>query len=160
MRGEHEDRDRERAEHDEVQRAVDRDQPQDDLVAQRLAARRQLDLGALRRGVAGRRARRRQRQPRVAAQAAVPAHPVDLARDERVLRARSSRASMPDRARARAARTRSARSGTAAGTGSARRARRRAGASAASPPAGWQVSAPVLARGSPRSARPSRPRSR
>jgi len=83
-----EDQDRQRGEDDEVQRAVDRDQPQHDLVAQRAPAERQLELVAAGRERPRRRRRRRQGDPAVAAQAAVPAGPV-VARpgEDRVLRA-------------------------------------------------------------------------
>ena len=83
--GDEEDADREPREDQEVQRPVDRDRAQDDLVAQRLAPERQLDLIAVGR-MAGRRVlRRRERQPAVAAQAAMPPRPVHLAGEGCVL---------------------------------------------------------------------------
>ncbi len=85
VRGEQEDGDREHREDDEVKRAIDRDDSQHDAVTQRLAAQRQLDLLARRQRLARGTRRRRQRQPRVAAHAAVPAHTVLLAHDHRVL---------------------------------------------------------------------------
>jgi hypothetical protein len=45
--GEHQHEYAERTEHEEVKRAVDRDQAQRELVAQRLASQRQLDLATL-----------------------------------------------------------------------------------------------------------------
>ena len=65
--------------------AVDGDEAQDDLVAQRLAAQREVDLVPRRRELARGRDGRIDREPRVAAQAAVPARSVDGARDERIL---------------------------------------------------------------------------
>ena len=59
MRGEEQDRDAEQPEDEEVQGAVDRDQAQDDLVAQRASAQRQLDLVAAGRVLARGRRRRR-----------------------------------------------------------------------------------------------------
>jgi hypothetical protein len=73
VRRDEEDRDGDGREHDDVHRAVDCDHAEDDAVAQRLPAERQLDLLARRRRLARRLRRRRERQPRVAAEAAVPA---------------------------------------------------------------------------------------
>ena len=82
----------ERDQHDEVKRAIERDHAQHDLVAQRLAAQRQLDLLALGRMLARGRRRRRERQPAVAAQAAIPARAVRvLARERARPASRSSR---------------------------------------------------------------------
>jgi hypothetical protein len=83
---EQQDGDRQQREHDEVQGTVDCDRTQDDLVAQRLASQRKRDLIQRRQVVARRlgRVRRRQRQPAVAAQAAVPALAVVLADEWRV----------------------------------------------------------------------------
>src|SRR5436190_3667908 len=65
--------------------AVDGDEAQDDLVAQRLAAQREVDLVPRRWELARGRDGRIDREPRVAAQAAVPARSVDGARDKRIL---------------------------------------------------------------------------
>ena len=67
-----------------MQRPVGSDQPQHDLVAQRLAAQRQLDLVTFGHARARRRRWRLERQPAVAAQAAVPAHAIALARQRGV----------------------------------------------------------------------------
>src|SRR5690349_20354194 len=85
---EQEHREGKQAEDQEEEGAVDRDRPQDDLVAQRLPAQRQLDLVERRQVLARRLAALRlaHRQPAVAAQAAVPAQSVDLAHDRCVLR--------------------------------------------------------------------------
>src|SRR5947208_6787236 len=69
-----------------MDRSVDRDDPQDDLVAERLAAQRQLDLVARRRLVTRRLLRVGEGQPRVAAQAAVEAHAFDLPDEDGVHR--------------------------------------------------------------------------
>jgi hypothetical protein len=89
--GKQRSRDGQGREHDEMDGAVDGDDPQDDLVAQRLAAQRQLDLLTRRRQIALRLVRQSQRQPAVAANAAVPAQPVLLAHDQLVPRPQPGR---------------------------------------------------------------------
>ena len=111
---EQQDRERQQREPDEVRRSVDRDQPQDDLVAQRPPAQRQLDLVARRRHVARGRLRHGKGQPAVTAQAPVPARAALVAGDH-VDRRRGRRPAPP--ARARPARTPAAPSGSAARTG-------------------------------------------
>src|SRR5205807_2093314 len=69
-----------------VERAIDRDQAQHDAVAERLPTRGHLDLVPARRMGPRRLTRRRQRQPAVAAQAAVPAEAAGIAREDGVLR--------------------------------------------------------------------------
>jgi hypothetical protein len=70
-----------------MKRSVDRDEPQDELVAQRSTAQRQLDLPAVGRMPPGGPGRSRQRDPAVAAQAAVPPQPLAaVPNDEFVLR--------------------------------------------------------------------------
>jgi hypothetical protein len=81
--GEDEDRDAEERQDHEVQRAIDGDEAQHDLVAQGPAAQRQRDLLAPREVLAHGRFGRGHRDPAVAAQAAMPAHPVDDARHQR-----------------------------------------------------------------------------
>ena len=118
VRREQEDRDGERSQDDEVDGAVDRDDAQHDAVAQRLSAKRQLDLVAGRRRLARGIRRRRERDPRVAADAAVPADAVLLPRDRRRPRA----AAEPRRCRSahgRARRRPAAPSGSADGNGAA-----------------------------------------
>jgi hypothetical protein len=80
------------AEHEEVKRAIERDQPQHELVAQRLASQRQFDLLALGRADAGGLLGASQREPAVAAQTAIPALSGGvLARKDRVLGAQLAR---------------------------------------------------------------------
>jgi hypothetical protein len=83
--GKDEKRDAEQPEHNEVQGAVERDQSQYEAVAQRLAAQRDLDLVAVGRMLAGRRGRGGKGRPGVAAQAAVPSSPVELAGNHGIL---------------------------------------------------------------------------
>jgi hypothetical protein len=90
--GEQQDGHAEQGEQDEVERAVDGDQAEDDLVAQRLAAKRELDLVAGGGVLAVRRRGRTEGKPAVAAQAAVPANPVLLVGDQPVLGADRARA--------------------------------------------------------------------
>src|SRR5919201_415811 len=78
--------DRQAGEHDEVQRAIDRDQTQHDLVAQRLATQRQLEFFPRRQHAARRPQRRFERHPAVAAHTAIPAQTILLEGDDRVLR--------------------------------------------------------------------------
>ena len=73
---EEEDRGRQHAEHDEVQEPIHGDHPQHVLVPQRPSPQRKLDLGTLGQMLAPRCIRRRQRHPRVAAHAAVPAQSI------------------------------------------------------------------------------------
>ena len=91
VRREQEDRGREQGEHDEVDRAVDSDDPEHDLVAERAAAQRKVDLVPLGRLLVLRVLRRRERQPRIAAHTAVPANTVALERVHPVLRAEPRR---------------------------------------------------------------------
>ena len=85
MRRDEEDRRRQRTEKDEVQRAVDRDQPQDDLVPERLAPKREHDLTAVRDMPASGLRRCPQRDPAVAAKAPMPAQPIVCPCDQGIL---------------------------------------------------------------------------
>ena len=89
---EHEDRGAQQGETDDVERAVEGDQPQHVAVAQGTSAQRHLELVGTRDGIARRLLRGRVRHPRVAAQAPVPAQAVGvLPRQERVLGAHGGR---------------------------------------------------------------------
>jgi hypothetical protein len=69
-----------------MERPVDRDEPQDELVAQRSTAQGQLDLLALGRMPPGRPGRSRERDPAVATQAAVPPQPLTpVPNDQRIV---------------------------------------------------------------------------
>ena len=87
VRGDEEDEYAEEGEHDEMNGSIDRDCPQDDLVAQGPAARRHRNLLKRRKMGSGRILWRWEGQPAVAAKASMPAHPVAFAYDDRVLRA-------------------------------------------------------------------------
>jgi hypothetical protein len=82
--GEDEDRAGQQGEDEEVEGAVDRDQPQHDPIAERPPPQGQLDLVALGRVAAAAIPIPRKRHPGIAAQAPVPAHALDLAGDDRV----------------------------------------------------------------------------
>jgi len=94
--GEQEHRGGERAQDQEVKRAVHGDQPQDVAVAQGLAPQRQHDLVPGRRVPPGGLVRRGERQPRVAAQAPVPAQAARLPGEQLVLGAQRGRVRAQD----------------------------------------------------------------
>ncbi|GAB2993403.1 hypothetical protein GCM10017788_34350 [Amycolatopsis acidiphila] len=79
-----EDADGERRQDDEVHEPVQGDEPQDIAVAQQLAAQRYVHFVRFWRILAARFLRRRERQPAVAAQAAVPAQPPLFPHHDRV----------------------------------------------------------------------------
>jgi hypothetical protein len=94
--GEQEHRGGERAQDQEVERTVHRDQPQDVTVAQRLASQRQHDLVPCGRVLPGRMLRRGERDPRVAAQAAVPAQAARFPGEQLILGAQRGRVRAQD----------------------------------------------------------------
>src|SRR5438552_10469347 len=85
MRREQEHGDGEHREDDEMDRAVDSDDAQHNSIPKRLSSKRELDLLARRWSLTCRRRRRRERHPRVAADAAIPADALLLARNDRIL---------------------------------------------------------------------------
>jgi hypothetical protein len=94
--GEQQDGGGQRAQEQEVQDAVQGDQAQDVTVAQWLAPQRQHDLVPGRRVLPGGMLRRGERQPRVAAQASVPAQAARLPGEQFVLGAQRGRVRAQD----------------------------------------------------------------